>query len=291
MGNARWDASAYRSYSTNVSRKSREEIFTSRHMHEDLDPAKIKFRESVDSEANPQSTPIILASDVTGSMGMLAEMIAKQGLGTVMGAIYEHKPVTDPHICCMAVGDAYCDSAPLQVTQFEADVEAATKQLENLYIESGGGGNQGESYSLAWWFAAYKCLTDCCRKGRGKGYLFTIGDEACLSLIKKEQITRFMGVPCEHDVPTRELLNEVQKYWNVFHLIVKPVVSQPVEKTWKDLLGERAVLVQDHTKLAEGIVSIIRLVEGHDPDEVANSWGDDKTAMVVRHAADQLSRT
>lgn len=289
MGNARWSADTYRSYSRTTASKSRDEIFQQREIHPDLDPSKIKFRESVDSEANPQSTPIILASDVTGSMGMLAEQIAKHGLGTIMEHIYDRKPVTDPHICCMATGDAYVDSAPLQVTQFEADVTAATSQLEKIYIESGGGGNGGETYSLAWWFAAYKCYTDCFQKRKRKGYLFTIGDECCLPEIKKEHVKRFLGVNSEVDINAKDLLNEVQKAWHVFHLIVEPHYVQPVIPSWKALLNERAIVVADHNKLAEGIVSLIQLVEGSDVDEVVNSWGDKDTALVVQDAARQLT--
>jgi hypothetical protein len=90
-----------------------------------LNPAKIKMRESRDSDDNLPSTPIIVGIDVTGSMGVLAETLVKRGLKPLFEEILDRKPVTDPHVMAMAIGDAWCDRAPLQVTQFEADISVA----------------------------------------------------------------------------------------------------------------------------------------------------------------------
>lgn len=284
MGNARWDAQAWRSHSTATVSKSATEIFTQKEIHKDLDPAKIKFRESVDSEKNPEATPIILACDETGSMGVLAEQIIKEGLGTIMEAIYSHKPVTDPHICCMGIGDANCDLAPLQVTQFEASVSAIVPQVQNIYIEGNGGGNGGESYSLAWWFALYKVKSDSFAKRNRKGFLFTIGDECPHSKLTPAQVRDILGVGCEEDIPTEELLRMVEKHWHVFHLIVKPHPHQPVVPTWKELLGERAIVVGDRIdKLSHIIVTTISLIEGRGIDGVKSNMDAD-TIKVVESA-------
>lgn len=271
MGNARWSESAYTARSSTYKHKPREEVFFNRSMDESHDPAKIKFREAVDSPANPNSTPIILGCDNTGSMGVLAEIIIKKGLGTIFKSIYAHKPVPDPQVCCMAIGDATCDRAPLQATQFEADSDALLDQVEKLWLEAGGGPNPGESYPLAWWFATYKTKIDSIKHGR-KGYLFTIGDECPLPVLTCDQIKNFMGVGCQSDIPIAELLKECQRYWHVFHLIVKPVLSQPVQKTWTELLQQRAVIVKNHEKLAEIIVTIISVTEGADTEKVISEF-------------------
>lgn len=286
MGNARWSQADWAFHAQTTSKQTREQIFTQVGIHADLDPKNIKFREAVDSAANPESTPIIIGADETGSMGVLAEEIIKRGLGTVMKEIYDRKPVPDPQIMCMALGDAYSDRAPLQVTQFEASIVLAD-QVKNFYLEGNGGGNGGESYALAWWFAAYKCVTDSYKKRKRKGFLFTIGDESPHSVLTKDQIVRFCGVGCERDIPVKELLNVASEYWNIFHLIVKPVSGQNVIADWKALLNERAILVEDHEKLAEGIVSIIQLIEGHNVNDVVNSW-DSKTRISVKNISTQL---
>ena len=74
--------------------------------------------------------------------------------------------VTDPQFLCAAIGDSKSDKTPLQVTQFESDIRII-RQLTDLYLEGGGGGNYGESYHLLWYFAAYRTAADCFEK-RGK---------------------------------------------------------------------------------------------------------------------------
>lgn len=287
MGNARWSQSDWANYAHTTSSKTREEIFTQQNIHEDLDPSKIKVREAVDSPANPESTPIILACDETGSMGYLAEQIIKKGLGTIMAALYKHRPVTDPAICCMGTGDANCDRAPLQVTQFESSSDPLTKQVKQIYLEGNGGGNGGESYSMVWWFATYKTICDAITKRQRKGYLFTIGDECVHPVLTKDQVRKFLGVGCEADIPTKDLLKQVQEFWHVFHLIVNPVGSQPVVQSWKALLNERAIMVDNSDKLDEIIVAIIRMVEGASVQDVADSH-DASTAVTIRDVGRQL---
>jgi hypothetical protein len=288
MGNSRYVDKDFTTYSHAASTRSRDEIFTRRVIDPSLDPAKIAFREAVDSEANPETTPIILGCDETGSMGALAETIIRHGLGTIMRELYARKPVTDPQIMCMGIGDAYCDQAPLQVTQFEAAVEPMVQQITSIYLEGQGGGNPGESYTLAWYFAAHKTKCDAFTKRHRKGYLFTIGDEAPLPVITRDQLKRFLGVDAQHDVEAHELLSAVEKNWHVFHLIVKPVVHQPVEKSWRTLLGQRAILVPDIEKLAEGIVAIIQMTEGAGHDTVIAEWADNKALDTVRKVTAQL---
>jgi len=66
---------------------------------------------------------------------------------------------------------------------------------------------------------------------------------------------------------------------------VKPVSDQPVLQTWRSLLHERAILVDNIENLTSGIVSTIQVVEGHDP--FAGRSGRD--AVVVRSVVAQLS--
>jgi hypothetical protein len=290
MGSSRWDSASYASYSTSTSKKTRKEIFTNESgCHDDLNPAKFAVRESCDSEANPNSTPIIIGVDETGSMGFLAEEIIKQGLGVIVQGIYERNPVPDPHILLAAIGDATCDFAPIQTTQFEADVKI-TEQIEKFYLEGRGGGNNGESYPLLWWFAAFKTKCDAFSKGR-KGYLFTIGDEAPLKTIGKDEIKTFLGADVSENIDIASLLEEVQETWEVFHLITPTAATerQKAVQKWSALLQERAIVVSDAKRLGEVIVSILQVNEGQNEDDVAASW-DGETKLVVSKAVHGLSK-
>ena len=166
MGSGSFDASSYRNFTASTKNKSTDEIYKSRSIDKTLNPLGVAMRESRDSADNPKSTPIIVGLDVTGSMGMISDVIAREGLGVLFNGILDRKPVTDPHIMFMGIGDANCDKSPLQVSQFEAD-NRIVEQLTMLWLEKGGGGNNFESYNLPWYFAAFHTVHDSMEK-RGK---------------------------------------------------------------------------------------------------------------------------
>lgn len=270
--------------------KSRAQIFTRRGINPNFDPSQIKVRESFDSPDNPNSTPIIVALDVTGSMGVIPEALIKDGLGTMATEILTRKPVSDPHIMFMAVGDAYCDTAPLQVTQFEADIRIA-EQLKELYIEGGGGGNGSESYHLGWYLAAKKTAIDSFDKRGKKGFLFTIGDDcASPAGLIREHAESVFGDKLEDDIPIKDLLRMVEERYDVFHLDLshRHGHDNHISRSWKELLGERALPVSDYTKVPEIIVSTLEVMAGKPAHEIVASWSG-STALVVKTAISALT--
>jgi hypothetical protein len=293
MGSGSFDANAYRSYSKSVASKPRDEIYTSRSIHDSLDPKGVKTRESRDSADNPQSTPIIIALDVTGSMGVLAEQIAKEGLGTLFQGILDRKPVSDPHLMFMGIGDAACDRAPLQVSQFEADNRIVT-QLTNLWLEAGGGGNNSESYDAAWYFAARHTVHDSMIKRGKRGYLFTVGDEETPEVLKRDQLKRFLGSAPETDVASRVSLEEAQRLYDVFHVVIEEGdyakrALERVRRSWASLLGQRVIGLPDHRLLAQTIVSAIQVAEGADTAAAIKGWGA-RAESIIGGAVQNLPR-
>lgn len=291
---ARWSPADWDAYkTTHVSGKSAREIFSAREMKPEYDPKKITIRESRDSDANPFSTPVIIGSDVTGSMGMIAhELMGGDGLNTLAREIYDRKPVPDPHIMVLAIGDAECDRAPLQATQFEADIRLAD-QVRSLWIEGGGGGNPGESYSLAHLFAAMKTSTDAAEKRGRKGYLFTIGDEPNLDGVRKDQIKRVLGIEAQADMSASDCLKIAQRDWEVFHVVLINEGRCKYDKTgvlknWAGFMPkDRIIELQDVKALAETVVSVIQVTEGARAEDVAASWSG-STAVAVRSAIGAL---
>jgi hypothetical protein len=291
MGHGTFDASAYRTYSASTASLRTEEIYSSRGLHPDLNPHGVKVRESRDSADNPHSTPLIVALDVTGSMGMLADTIARQGLGTLFQSILDRKPISDPHIMFMGVGDANCDQAPLQVSQFEAD-NRIIGQLTNLWIEHGGGGNGFESYDLPWYFAAFHTAHDSIEKRGKRGYLFTVGDEEAPTAASRAQIKTILGDDLEANLDARAMLELAQRKYDVFHIIVEEGnhfrhAGKRVIQSWADLIGERLIRLKDHRALAETIVSAIEVAEGREADASTRAWGGG-TARIVHEAVRHL---
>ena len=169
MGSGRWSPDDWCTYTTTSSYDSKtvDEIYNHT-MDSELDPKNVKMRESRDSNDNPNSNAVIIGLDVTGSMSNVLDAIAKNGLNTLATEIYNRKPISDPHLMFMGIGDVEVgDIAPLQVTQFEADIRIA-EQLEKIYFEKGGGGNSYESYALAWYFAGLHTSIDCFEKRNKK---------------------------------------------------------------------------------------------------------------------------
>jgi hypothetical protein len=296
MGYGRWDPQQWQSYhSTHVAGKSQAQVMNTLHLVADLDPKNILLRESRDSVQNPLSTPIIVAGDVTGSMGKIAFTLMQDGLDTFARSVYDRLPVTDPHLMFMAVGDAgsysYGDKAPLQVTQFEADIRIAD-QLKQIWVESGGLGNGWESYHLPWWFAANRTSIDCWEKRKQKGVLITYGDEGVPPDLTPEQMKRVLGVDSGEAIPTRALLQMAQRKWDVYHCVIlngSYASSVPgVVDEWKEILGENVIPVTDESKLPEILVSVLQVRAGVDRNRVASSWSG-KTAVAVANAVAGLA--
>jgi len=277
MGSGTFNPSAYRAYAATTAGKATDEIYSSRSINKNLDPKGVKLRESRDSADNPESTPVIVAIDVTGSMGIIADVLAREGLGTLFQEILDRKPITDPHLMFMAVGDANCDQAPLQVSQFEAD-NRIVEQLTQIFLEHGGGGNCFESYNLPWYFAANHTEHDSIVKRGKRGYLFTVGDEEAPNDLTADQIKQFIGDKPEREVSTAEMLADAQRKYDVFHIVIKEgdharSYLNRVVDSWTKLLGQRVIQLADHKKLAETIVSTIEVVEGRDAKAVTAKWG------------------
>ena len=242
MGGGSYDPIASRSRSMSYRSKSREEVFTQRKIDADMNPKGVKVRESRDSEEHPESFPIIIALDETGSMGHIPELIIKKILPDIMETII-NMGVKDPQVMFMGIGDCcFTEQAPLQVGQFESSDELMEKWLTKVYLEGRGGGNMHESYPLAWYFASRHVVTDAWEKRQQKGVLITIGDESCQRILLKEQLQRYIDDNPEDDVTASSLLENVREKWNVFHIHCNGGSYRASETNWEKLLGSNLVV-------------------------------------------------
>lgn len=182
MGSGSWTTASFVNYATTrgydtdsrgvvTKSYSNQEMFKSKELDSSLNPKNV-VRECCDSKEHPNTVPVILALDVTGSMGQAAVEISKK-LNNIMTKLYEQ--VEDIEFMVMGIGDLSYDRFPIQASQFESDIRIA-EQLEKVYFEFGGGGNSYESYTAAWYFGARHTKLDCWNRGK-KGIIITIGDE------------------------------------------------------------------------------------------------------------------
>lgn len=272
MGYGTWTALSYSDYTTKSRGLSADEfaaskdftaqtMYTSRHLSKELNPANIT-RECCDSDEHPDTFPVILALDVTGSMGGAAMKVA-QKLNEIMTNLYEDNGVKDIEFCVMGIGDLAYDTAPIQISQFESDIRIA-EQLDKVYFEAGGGGNKYESYTAAWYMGARHCSLDCWKRGK-KGIIITMGDELPNPYLPKAQLTRVTGDKLQDDINTPDLLQEVKEKFNVYHISVKDRETSYTmyqnwydeDSKWKELLGNN-YYVASLDELAAVIVNIIK---------------------------------
>ncbi len=241
MGSGAWRRDTFVEYSRSVGRSvsadgtingnySAQEMFKSRAIDPVLNPYKV-VRECCDSEEHSETVPVILALDVTGSMGCTSVEIAKK-LNTVMTKLYQ--TTKDVEFMIMGIGDLAYDRAPIQASQFESDIRIA-EQLDKIYFEAGGGGNGFESYTAAWYFALNHTKLDCHKRGK-KGLIITIGDEPLNPYLPKTELTNSVGDNIETDVETSTLYNETVEKFDIYHLAV--IDKRSCGERYKDRINE-----------------------------------------------------
>ncbi len=239
--------------------------------HDKLNPLGVKMRESRDSDAHPESLAIGVIFDETGSMGEIPVRLQAK-LPALMALLIAKGYVAHPQILFGAIGDANTgdddpqEQAPLQVGQFESGLEMED-DMSLFYLEGNGGGQQRETYELAHYFFLHHTSIDCFEKRGVKGYLFTIGDEAPYATIKASNVKRLIGDVLEADLKTADVFKALEERYHVFHIIAEQGLyphNASIEKAWRDLLGERVLLMENYDNVAELIATTIGVNEGTD---------------------------
>ena len=272
MGSGYWSDSAFRSYAASRNRSvgangavvgshSNQEVFKSRSLDPALNPRNV-VRQCCDSEEHPNTVPVILALDVTGSMGQAAVEVANK-LNVILTDLY--KKVKDVEFLIMGIGDMACDSFPAQATQFESDIRIAD-QLEKIYFEFGGGGNGFESYSLAWYFGLHHTDIDAIKKRGKKGIIITMGDEPLNPYLPKQGnrtgFKQVFGDDIVEDIDTKYLYKEASKQFDIYHIHVEHLKNdlyrfKNLKDSYMSIMGEDRVKCVTMDTISDVITEII----------------------------------
>lgn len=279
MGSGVWTTTSFSNYTTatkgmsmdaftTTSNMSAQEVYKSRKLSPVLNPYNV-MRECHDSDEHPNTYPVILALDVTGSMGGASVKVA-QKLNEIMTDIYADDSIRDVEFCIMGIGDTYCDRAPIQISQFESDIRIA-QQLDEIYFEACGGGNSYESYTAAWYMGVNHCDLDCWKRGK-KGLIITLGDENPNPVLEASTwragggLAQVTGDKLQGDIETRDLLPQAKEKFNLYHISINDEETSyewhnrggQLDKKWIDLLGENNYKVANLNSLAKTIVQIVK---------------------------------
>jgi hypothetical protein len=216
-------------------------------------------------------------------MGRIPHELVKDGLPNMVSNMIQ-RGIADPAILFLGIGDHTCDSAPLQVGQFESGDEELDLWLTRTWIEGHGGGNDGESYLLAWYFGSKHTAADAWEKRGQKGFLFTIGDEPCLKSLPKRTVEELMGKPSQSSYSHTDLLDAVKEKYDVFHLhIMQGSAGDRSLGSWQKLLGQHCIQVDDYEKVGNVIAdTVVQNWLSNEPVKPIKSDEPGKTGDFIR---------
>ena len=247
MGSGIFTSASYANYSTSKGKsysyatgRVSGQVFEARRIDESLDPKKFRLRECANNDEHPNTVPVILGLDVTGSMGSACKETA-EALGVIITNLY--KKFKDIEFCVMGIGDLSYDRAPVQMSQFESDVRIA-EALDKIYMEHGGGGNAFESYTAAWYMGLKRTKLDAFDKQGRKGIIITMGDEPLNPYLPMSSLNSNVGASEQADVETEELYKEASKKFDIYHIAVNSpddsysYYDKRIEESFGKLLGE-----------------------------------------------------
>ena len=205
--------------------------------------------------------PVVIAVDVTGSMREYPKMIFEKLCMLYNEVLYflPKKLKKEFEISFAAIGDAYCDEHPIQITDFakEGDLD---KNINSLYPEGGGGGQTMETYELIAYYYNTRCKMPNIAKGI-KPILIFIGDEGYYPKINRGFIERYIGDPPETDLISKEIFKELKEKFDVYILRIKYQYTDDevkINNKWIDALGnEKVIILKDPRRVVDTILGLI----------------------------------
>ncbi|AJF62056.1 TPA: hypothetical protein HA239_05655 [Candidatus Woesearchaeota archaeon] len=222
----------------------------------------MKMVDPKDKEIESYSAnPILVGVDVTGSMASWpGEIFDRLPLFATTLAQYRD----DAEFCFAAIGDATCDSYPLQVNKFGKGIDLED-HIKALGAEGGGGGQIKESYELF----GYYMLNNVKTPNALSPFLFILGDEMFYPAVNPDQVEHYIGSTLQSGIDSLGLWAALSQKYNMFFL-QKPYghggeasVDAEVRKAWEKALGkERVIQLPSMERTVDIMMGI-----------VAKSWG------------------
>lgn len=214
--------------------------------------------------------PIVIALDVTGSNIDFARLVYDK-MPMFYGEIEKKGYLDDFDISVCAVGDAYCDSYPLQIGSFAKGIELDS-WLEKLVLEGGGGGQLTESYELA---AHYLNRATSFDKD-AKPMVFFIADEKPYDKVNTDQ-AKSIGLPCEERYDPFPELNK--KFGNRVYVMLNKYCSRTfkdeITDEWKKRLPNQHVIrIPEEKAIVDLILGILAIESQKTMDEYAIDMKD-----------------
>lgn len=206
-------------------------------------------------------SPVVSRLDNTGSMGTLPKMMFERAPNMALQQ-QTHNYLDDPAISLGVVGDIFSDAAPLQVGDF-VPFRGMDNWLRRLWLESGGGPGDQESYEMIAWFDANRLEMP---NAVTPIYLMT-GDERFYDFLEGSELTRRFGGQ-HRNTTAKEVFDRLLQLFNgnVFLLHRKYGSSTSdaiVLRQWEGVIGsERILPLVEDASVVDVALGVFALVGG-----------------------------
>ncbi len=223
-------------------------------------------------------TPLVVAIDVTGSMGEWPRIIFSK-----LPVLYHEAKLWLPEIdiSFAAVGDAYCDRRPVQICDFGKDRDLE-QHINAIFPEGGGGGQTQESYELF----AYYYLKHCDLPNAQKALFVYCGDEGFYEKIRRQQVQALFGDALTEDPDSYQVFAQLCEKFEVYNLRVKysdDAKDQQIREQWQRAIGRQRVLrLEDPRRIVDCIIGLTALI--------ANDYEQFKDRLARRQTAEQVDQ-
>lgn len=201
--------------------------------------------------------PVIIMLDVTGSNINFARLVYDK-LPMFYGEIFDHKYLEDFDISICAVGDAFCDDYPLQISDFAKGIEIDS-WIEKIVLESGGGFGLRESYEMA----AHYIFNNFEFDKDAKPIIFFIGDEMGYENVDKSQ-AKELEIPVQDGYSPWVDLNKKMNdrvYMMLNKYCGREFRNEIVEYWQKNMPSQHVVKISEEKAIVDQMLGIIA-VEG-----------------------------
>ncbi len=181
--------------------------------------------------------PIVVGIDVTGSMAHWPAEIFDR-LPLLYQTLSQYKPDLEISFC--AIGDANCDSYPLQINSFGKG-PVLDDHIRALAAEGGGGGQGRETYELFGHFMNTHVRMPNARSP----FLIMFGDEGFYEKVSSDQVSTLIGDIQESDLDARTMWHELNRKFNIY-MLRKPYSRDQEEsiirEQWESVFGVEKII-------------------------------------------------
>ena len=233
--------------------------------------------------SSDSADPVIFAVDVTGSMASWPAEIFDR-LPLLYQTLAKYRPDAEFSFC--AIGDATTDQFPLQITDFDKNINGLEKKLKALGCEGGGGGQLTESYELFGHFMDAHCKTS----KATSPFLLICGDEAFYEKVDPSQVKHYIGDRLESAISSEKIWGSLLQKFNLY-LLHKPYgdggdlsSDKEIKSKWAKAIGMQRII---DLPSADRVVDVaMGLIAKH-----WGEYGDFTKNLDARHDDSKLKAT